>query len=56
MRNIQALDIARAMLLEIRDNLADQQKNLGDQADKKYFDKESEKLFLIQKSLNDLRI
>jgi hypothetical protein len=56
MTSAQALDIARTMLAEISNNLERHQRQLGTQADNKYFDREQEKLFKIQTSLNKLEI
>lgn len=56
MNNAQALDIARTMLLEIRNNLDEHQRQLGNQADFKYFEGEKNKLFKIQISLNKLEV
>ena len=56
MYNAHALDIARTMLLEIRNNLDNQKNALGNQADFAYFEEEFNKLFKIQVSLNKLEV
>lgn len=56
MGNAHALDIARTMLHEIRNNLEVQKANLGNQADFAYFEEEFNKLFKIQVSLNKLEV
>ena len=54
MNNQQAIDIARAMLTEVRNNLDTQQRKLGDQADNAYFEKQFTELFLLQLKLTEL--
>lgn len=54
MNNQQAIDIARAMLIEVRNNLDTQHRQLGDQADKAYFDKQFTQLFELQLNLSKL--
>jgi hypothetical protein len=54
MNNQQAIDIARVMLTEVRNNLDTQQRQLGDQADNAYFEKQFTELFLLQLKLTEL--
>lgn len=56
MNNAQALNIARTMLLEIRNNLDAQKRELGNQGDFAYFEGEFNKLFKLQVELNKLEV
>lgn len=54
MNNEVAIRMASTLLLEVRNNLDTQQRQLGDQADKAYFEKQYTQLFLIQLKLTEL--
>lgn len=54
MNNEVAIRMASTLLLEVRNNLDAQQRQLGDQADKAYFEKQYTQLFLIQLKLTEL--
>jgi hypothetical protein len=48
--------MARTLLIEVRNNLETQQRQLGDQADNAYFEGQFTQLFLIQINLNKLEV
>jgi hypothetical protein len=56
MNNEVAIRMARTLLIEVRNNLETQQRQLGDQADNAYFEGQFTQLFLIQINLNKLEV
>jgi hypothetical protein len=56
MNNEVAIKMARTLLIEVRNNLDTQQRQLGDQADNAYFERQFTQLFLAQINLNKLEV
>lgn len=54
MNNEVAIRMASTLLLEVRNNLDAQQRQLGDQADNAYFEKQYTQLFELQLKLTEL--
>lgn len=54
MNNEVAVRMARTLLIEVRNNLDTQLRQLGEQADRAYFETQFKQLFKIQIELNKL--
>jgi len=54
MNNEVAIRMARTLLIEVRNNLDTQLRELGNEADYSYFEKQFNQLFKIQIELNKL--